>query len=192
MGLVVYELAGKLSRAFSSSALAAFAIAVDVPARVVKLGEPGFNGSGGGARSGSELSHLVNSVSGIVRRNGECWRSAREERTLELLSVSHQPRKSVSAAPAPGPGTHPCRRRALCVRYGCFQTKRVVFGMSSGMTAEWRCSLVVLKVRSDGMLRSSAGVYNSFVAWSRNGCKDAVRLDGRRSRLLINIHARAA
>lgn len=70
IGLVVYELAGKLSRAFSSSAFAAFAIAVDVPGRVVKLGEPGFNGSGGGARSGSELSHLVNHVSGIVRRNG--------------------------------------------------------------------------------------------------------------------------
>lgn len=58
MGLVVYELVGKLSRAFSSSAFAAFAIAADVVWRVVRLGEPGFKGNGGGARSGSELSHL--------------------------------------------------------------------------------------------------------------------------------------
>lgn len=63
MGLVVYELAGKLSRAFSSSALAACIIAADVFGRVVRLGEPGFNGSGGGARSGSELSHLKRRVS---------------------------------------------------------------------------------------------------------------------------------
>lgn len=58
IGLVVYELVGKLSRAFSSSALAALAMAAEVFGRVVRLGEPGFNGSGGGARSGSELSHL--------------------------------------------------------------------------------------------------------------------------------------
>jgi hypothetical protein len=56
--LVVYELAGALSRAFSSSALAVAAIAADTLGRVVGLGEPGFMGSGGGARSGSELSHL--------------------------------------------------------------------------------------------------------------------------------------
>lgn len=31
--------------------------------RVVSLGEPGFNGSGGGALSGSELSHLWSHVS---------------------------------------------------------------------------------------------------------------------------------
>lgn len=65
MGLVVYELAGKLSRAFSSSALAACMIAADVFGRVVRLGDPGFNGSGGGARSGSELSHLERRVSRI-------------------------------------------------------------------------------------------------------------------------------
>jgi len=78
MGLVVYELAGKLSRAFSSNAFAAFAIAVDVPGRVVKLGEPGFSGSGGGARSGSELSHLANHVSGIVRDGVDAREAQRE------------------------------------------------------------------------------------------------------------------
>jgi hypothetical protein len=55
---VVYELVGRLSRAFSSRALAAFTIAAEVFGRVVRLGEPGLRGSGGGARSGSELSHL--------------------------------------------------------------------------------------------------------------------------------------
>ena len=59
----MYELAGKLSRAFSSSALAACMMAADVFGRVVMFGEPGFNGSGGGARSGSELSHLKRRVS---------------------------------------------------------------------------------------------------------------------------------
>ena len=47
-----------LSRAFSSNALAACAMTAEVPARVVRMGEPGFSGRGGGARSGSELSHL--------------------------------------------------------------------------------------------------------------------------------------
>jgi hypothetical protein len=58
IGLTVYELAGALSRAFSSSALAACMMSADVLGRVVRFGEPGFKGSGGGARSGSELSHL--------------------------------------------------------------------------------------------------------------------------------------
>lgn len=58
IGLVVYELAGKLSLAFSSSALAACIIAADVLGRVVRFGEPGFSGSGGGARSGSPESHM--------------------------------------------------------------------------------------------------------------------------------------
>lgn len=61
IGLVVYEPPGMLSRAFSSNALAAFWMSSDVFGRVVMLGEPGtpgFRGSGGGARSGSELSHL--------------------------------------------------------------------------------------------------------------------------------------
>ncbi len=67
IGLVVYELVGRLSRAFSSSAFAACMIAADVLGRVVMLGEPGFNGNGGGARSGSELSHLVGTVSCFSR-----------------------------------------------------------------------------------------------------------------------------
>ena len=54
----MYELAGKLSRAFSSSALAACMMAADVLGRVVRFGEPGLMGNGGGARSGSALSHL--------------------------------------------------------------------------------------------------------------------------------------
>jgi hypothetical protein len=59
----VYELAGKLSRAFSSSAFAACMMSADVFGRVVRLGEPGFKGNGGGARSGSELSHLSRRIS---------------------------------------------------------------------------------------------------------------------------------
>jgi hypothetical protein len=48
------------SRAFSVSAWWADWMAADVPARdVLTLGDCGFKGSGGGARSGSELSHLV-------------------------------------------------------------------------------------------------------------------------------------
>lgn len=38
-------------------------MAGDAFGRVVSLGEPGFNGSGGGALSGSELSHLRSHVS---------------------------------------------------------------------------------------------------------------------------------
>ena len=66
MGLVVYELAGRLSRAFSSSALAARMMAADVFGRVVSVGEPGFKGRGGGARSGSALSHLRRCVSRML------------------------------------------------------------------------------------------------------------------------------
>jgi hypothetical protein len=66
MGLVVYELAGKLSRAFSSSAFAARMMAADVLGRVVSVGEPGFSGRGGGARSGSALSHLRRRVSRML------------------------------------------------------------------------------------------------------------------------------
>lgn len=71
----MYELAGKLSRAFSSSALAACIMSAEVLGRVVNFGEPGFKGSGGGARSGSELSHLKRVVSPIVH---EVFRPARE------------------------------------------------------------------------------------------------------------------
>lgn len=47
-----------LSRAFAASASAAAATVFDVFGFVTGLEEPGFNGRGGGARSGSELSHL--------------------------------------------------------------------------------------------------------------------------------------
>lgn len=46
------------SRIRSLSAAWADWIALEVPAREVKVGDCGGNGSGGGARSGSELSHL--------------------------------------------------------------------------------------------------------------------------------------
>jgi hypothetical protein len=62
---------GALSRAFSWNSFAASAMAADVPARVVTGDDGfGFKGSGGGARSGSELSHLSarkRVVSGIGR-----------------------------------------------------------------------------------------------------------------------------
>lgn len=50
-----------VSRALSFKAAWADWMALDVPAREVKPGDWGFgfSGSGGGARSGSELSHLV-------------------------------------------------------------------------------------------------------------------------------------
>jgi hypothetical protein len=48
-----------LSRAFSVSAACADWMALEVPAREAGiLGDCGFKGSGGGALSGSELSHL--------------------------------------------------------------------------------------------------------------------------------------
>jgi hypothetical protein len=45
-------------------------MAADVFGRVVSVGEPGFKGSGGGARSGSALSHLNRCVSRMVRGVG--------------------------------------------------------------------------------------------------------------------------
>lgn len=53
-GFVIYV----FSRAFSVSAAWAFFIAVEVLGLEATLGEEGFMGRGGGARSGSELSHL--------------------------------------------------------------------------------------------------------------------------------------
>lgn len=53
-GLVMYA----LSRALEVNASAAAAILADVFGLVAGLDDPGFNGSGGGARSGSELSHI--------------------------------------------------------------------------------------------------------------------------------------
>ena len=53
-GLVVYA----LSRARAVRASAAAATVAEVLGFVAGLDEPGFKGNGGGARSGSELSHL--------------------------------------------------------------------------------------------------------------------------------------
>lgn len=48
-----------LSLAFAVNASAAAAIVLEVFGFAAGLEDPGFNGRGGGARSGSELSHLV-------------------------------------------------------------------------------------------------------------------------------------
>ena len=48
-----------LSRAFAVNASAAAAIFFEVFGFAAGLEDPGFNGNGGGARSGSELSHLI-------------------------------------------------------------------------------------------------------------------------------------
>jgi hypothetical protein len=59
MTLVVYVL-GAFSRAFAVISAAASSILAEVLGRVAGLDDvPGFNGNGGGALSGSELSHLV-------------------------------------------------------------------------------------------------------------------------------------
>lgn len=47
------------SLAFSVRAACADCMALDVLGREATLGDDGFIGSGGGARSGSELSHLA-------------------------------------------------------------------------------------------------------------------------------------
>jgi hypothetical protein len=102
MGLVVYELAGKLSRAFSSSALAACMMSADVFGRVVRFGEPGFKGSGGGARSGSELSHLSRRVSFMVAHVYSSSRMRRktymgiEEKECECRTSSRSRESSLS------------------------------------------------------------------------------------------------
>lgn len=58
--LAIAFVTSALSRAFSASAACADWIALEVPdLEVAILGDWGFSGSGGGARSGSELSHLV-------------------------------------------------------------------------------------------------------------------------------------
>lgn len=56
IGFTVYELDVLFSRLFSANAAAAAWMFADTLGRVAGL--PGFNGRGGGARSGSELSHL--------------------------------------------------------------------------------------------------------------------------------------
>ena len=59
---MVYEL-GAFSWAFSAMAAAAAWIEADAVGFVTGLFEPGFNGNGGGALSGSALSHLHPDVS---------------------------------------------------------------------------------------------------------------------------------
>ena len=59
MGLVVYALGPVFSRALSVRAAAAAATTADVFGPVVIRGDEGFSGRGGGARSGSEESHLT-------------------------------------------------------------------------------------------------------------------------------------
>jgi len=56
--LETYDDSGALSREDSIIFFAAAAIVADVFALVVGEFGPGFNGNGGGARSGSALSHL--------------------------------------------------------------------------------------------------------------------------------------
>lgn len=53
------------SRPLSVRAACADCIAVEVFGREATLGDEGFNGSGGGALSGSELSHLAVMVSDV-------------------------------------------------------------------------------------------------------------------------------
>lgn len=65
MGLVVYGL-GAFSRAFSAKLAATACMLGETFDLVVGLEEPGFNGRGGGARSGSELSHLCFSGSRLA------------------------------------------------------------------------------------------------------------------------------
>jgi hypothetical protein len=59
-GLIIYA----LSLAFSVNAACATLIALDVFGFEITLGEEGFIGRGGGARSGSELSHLEETIRG--------------------------------------------------------------------------------------------------------------------------------
>lgn len=84
----VYEEIGVLSRALSTICFAAAAIPAEVFAFVVGLCEPGFNGSGGGARSGSELSHLLKMLGirfGEVRAMTQLYlRGSRRQQTTVL------------------------------------------------------------------------------------------------------------
>ena len=64
MTFVVYML-GTFSRAFAVISAAASSILAEVLGRVAGLDDvPGFSGRGGGALSGSELSHLVDKCQG--------------------------------------------------------------------------------------------------------------------------------
>jgi hypothetical protein len=65
MGFAVYGAGAAASRALSARACAAAATTEDVLARTTGADGLGFRGSGGGALSGSELSHLRKSL--VVR-----------------------------------------------------------------------------------------------------------------------------
>lgn len=76
-----------LSLAFSARAAWADWIARDVPGKLLvglTLGDWGFNGKGGGARSGSELSHLFHHVSrwnrGLNNEGQADWARRRHSR----------------------------------------------------------------------------------------------------------------
>jgi hypothetical protein len=62
IGFVVYGDGAALSLAFAASASAAAAMCEEVFGLTVGAEGCGFGGNGGGARSGSELSHLRNSL----------------------------------------------------------------------------------------------------------------------------------
>jgi hypothetical protein len=87
-----------LSRAFSAIAAWAVWMAVEVPVRETP-GDCGFRGSGGGARSGSELSHLF--FISVRQRSDMTWSSrlARVDVRLERGS-----RASLTWEPARGHG----------------------------------------------------------------------------------------
>ena len=68
VGFVVYEL-GAFSRALAVISAAASSIRAEVLGLVAGLEvEPGFSGSGGGARSGSLLSHLQSGKESVSRQ----------------------------------------------------------------------------------------------------------------------------
>jgi hypothetical protein len=106
-----------LSRARSLSAAWADWIALDVPAREVKVGDCGLRGRGGGARSGSELSHM-----GIKARlpseEAECWclkwrspsRSREGSRSAwgTLVSIGMRLMRNADAAAVVAPKTDSC------------------------------------------------------------------------------------
>lgn len=76
-------------------------MAIEVFGREATLGDDGFNGSGGGALSGSELSHLVLSVSNVQAQlldSGACsltWESrlfhSQSIRNVGASTASHSP-----------------------------------------------------------------------------------------------------
>lgn len=81
-----------LSRAFAVNASAAAAILLEVFGFAAGLEDPGFRGNGGGARSGSELSHL-NDANAAVSFFIYC-KSRGAARTLERMIGPNLKRKA--------------------------------------------------------------------------------------------------